>query len=77
MVPIVDHVLRLGTGRGIQAIVVYPMNALANSQEEELKKVPSKKVTRKGSRQLASNAIRGRRKDTYGMPYGATHRTSC
>src|SRR6266478_3101967 len=38
IVPIVDHVLRLGTGRGIQAIVVYPMNALANSQDEELKK---------------------------------------
>ncbi len=38
IVPIVDHVLRNGSGRGIQAIVVYPMNALANSQEEELKK---------------------------------------
>src|SRR5260221_7844758 len=32
IVPIVDHVLRNGSGRGIQAIVVYPMNALANSQ---------------------------------------------
>jgi ATP-dependent helicase YprA (DUF1998 family) len=38
IVPIVDHVLRRGTGRGIQAIVVYPMNALANSQNEELGK---------------------------------------
>jgi very-short-patch-repair endonuclease len=38
IVPIVDHVLRHGSGRGIQAIVVYPMNALANSQAEELKK---------------------------------------
>lgn len=38
IVPIVDHVLRNGTGRGIQAIVVYPMNALANSQHEELSK---------------------------------------
>lgn len=38
MVPIVDHVLRNGSGNGIKAIVVYPMNALANSQEEELKK---------------------------------------
>jgi ATP-dependent helicase YprA (DUF1998 family) len=38
IVPIVDHVLRRGSGRGIQAIVVYPMNALANSQDEELKK---------------------------------------
>ena len=38
IVPIVDHVLRLGSGKGIQAIVVYPMNALANSQDEELQK---------------------------------------
>jgi ATP-dependent helicase YprA (DUF1998 family)/very-short-patch-repair endonuclease len=38
IVPAVDHVLRNGSGRGIQAIVVYPMNALANSQDEELKK---------------------------------------
>jgi ATP-dependent helicase YprA (DUF1998 family)/very-short-patch-repair endonuclease len=38
IVPIVDHVLRKGSGHGIQAIVVYPMNALANSQAEELKK---------------------------------------
>lgn len=38
IVPIVDHVLRRGSGRGVQAIVVYPMNALANSQQEELSK---------------------------------------
>ncbi len=38
IVPIVDHVLRRGSGRGIQGIVVYPMNALANSQDEELGK---------------------------------------
>ncbi|HLH71037.1 MAG TPA: DEAD/DEAH box helicase [Candidatus Dormibacteraeota bacterium] len=38
IVPIVDHVLRTGSGRGIQAIVVYPMNALANSQLGELGK---------------------------------------
>lgn len=38
IIPIVNHVLRRGTGRGIQAIVVYPMNALANSQQEELDK---------------------------------------
>jgi len=38
IIPIVDHVLRRGNGRGIQAIVVYPMNALANSQMGELKK---------------------------------------
>ena len=38
IVPVVDHVLRRGPGRGIQAIVVYPMNALANSQYGELEK---------------------------------------
>jgi ATP-dependent helicase YprA (DUF1998 family)/very-short-patch-repair endonuclease len=38
IVPIVDHVLRRGSGRGIQAIIVYPMNALANSQAGELEK---------------------------------------
>jgi superfamily II DNA/RNA helicase/very-short-patch-repair endonuclease len=38
IIPIVDHVLKRGTGNGVQAIVVYPMNALANSQNEELEK---------------------------------------
>jgi len=38
IVPIVEHVLRRGSGRGIQAIIVYPMNALANSQKGELEK---------------------------------------
>ncbi|MDP9480128.1 MAG: DEAD/DEAH box helicase, partial [Actinomycetota bacterium] len=38
IIPIVDHVLRRGPGKGIQAIVVYPMNALANSQHGELQK---------------------------------------
>ncbi len=38
IVPIVDYVLRHGSGRGVQAIIVYPMNALANSQLGELKK---------------------------------------
>ncbi|GAB3165141.1 DEAD/DEAH box helicase [Myceligenerans halotolerans] len=38
IVPIVDHVLRNGSGRGVQAVIVYPMNALANSQMEELEK---------------------------------------
>ena len=38
IVPIVDRVLREGPGRGIRAIVVYPMNALANSQAGELEK---------------------------------------
>jgi very-short-patch-repair endonuclease len=37
IVPIVDSVLR-EPGDGIKAIVVYPMNALANSQKKELAK---------------------------------------
>ena len=38
IIPIVNHVLREGPGQGIQAIIVYPMNALANSQHGELEK---------------------------------------
>ena len=38
IVPIVDRVLREGTGKGTKAIIVYPMNALANSQLVELEK---------------------------------------
>ena len=38
IVPIVDRVLREGSGQGVRAIVVYPMNALANSQRSELEK---------------------------------------
>ncbi len=38
IVPIVDHVLQNGSGHGIQAVIVYPMNALANSQVNELEK---------------------------------------
>lgn len=38
IVPIVNHVLKNGTGKGIKAIIVYPMNALANSQIGELNK---------------------------------------
>jgi len=38
IVPIVDYVLRHGSGRGIRAMVIYPMNALANSQYGELEK---------------------------------------
>src|SRR5207249_8137349 len=38
IIPIVDHVLRGDRRKGIKAIIVYPMNALANSQEQELRK---------------------------------------
>lgn len=35
-IPIVDRVLRAGSGKGLKAIVVYPMNALCNSQLQAL-----------------------------------------
>lgn len=35
-IPIVDHVLKRGPGQGVRAIVVYPMNALCDSQAEAL-----------------------------------------
>jgi len=38
VVPIVDRVLRAERRPGIKAIIVYPMNALANSQDQELTK---------------------------------------
>lgn len=38
IIPIVNHVLKHGGKKGIKAIIIYPMNALANSQFEELKK---------------------------------------
>lgn len=38
IVPIVDHVLRTPATGHIRAVVVYPMNALANSQRGELEK---------------------------------------
>jgi len=38
IVPIVNQILRRGSGGGIQALIIYPMNALANSQFGELKK---------------------------------------
>ena len=42
IVPIVDRVLRARVGgdraKRVRAIIVYPMNALANSQCNELKK---------------------------------------
>lgn len=38
IVPIVDRVLRSQRRPGVKAIVVYPMNALANSQQLELEK---------------------------------------
>ncbi|MEW6368770.1 MAG: DEAD/DEAH box helicase [Acidobacteriota bacterium] len=48
IIPIVDHVLRRGSGIGITAVVVYPMNALANSQLNELQRERAAKLTADG-----------------------------
>ena len=44
-----NHLFREGVGKGIQAILVYPMNALINSQEEELKKLAARYEESTGS----------------------------
>lgn len=38
IIPIVDAILKAGSGNGTKALIVYPMNALANSQIGELDK---------------------------------------
>ena len=77
IVPIVDHVLRRGSGQGIQAIVVYPMNALANSQDEELGKFLETGLPGRASRPFVSPATRDRRKGQSGRPSAAIRPTSC
>ena len=39
LIPIIDHCLRHRDEKGIQAVIVYPMNALANDQLSRLRKV--------------------------------------
>ncbi len=39
---IFNHLLNHGTGKGIKAVIVYPMNALINSQTEEIEKYKAK-----------------------------------
>jgi hypothetical protein len=45
---IFNHLFCSGAGKGVQAILVYPMNALINSQEEELKKLAAAYETTTG-----------------------------
>lgn len=42
VVPIIDDLLRNSTIKGVRAVLVYPMNALINSQKEEFDKFLSK-----------------------------------
>ena len=37
IIPAVDHVVRTGSGNGIKALIVYPMNALANDQNNRIR----------------------------------------
>ena len=75
IVPIVDHVLRNGSGRGIQAIVVYPMNALANSQDEELGKFINRGYP-KGERLVRFARYTGQERGDAGTRSGPIRRTS-
>jgi hypothetical protein len=41
-IPMVDRILKDGPGKGIKAIIVYPVNALVNSQCDELNRLLNK-----------------------------------
>jgi len=78
IIPIVNHVLATGgSGGGIQAIVVYPMNALANSQFNELEKFLCRGLPCRGSRPLPSNATQVKNLRNRSKPSSPTHLTSC
>lgn len=48
MAPIFDYMVKHKSGKGIKAIIVYPMNALINSQEEEIGKLKKQFEERTG-----------------------------
>jgi ATP-dependent helicase YprA (DUF1998 family) len=50
MATIFNHILNMGVKpKGIKAVIVYPMNALINSQEEEIKKYELNYLKNKGN----------------------------
>ena len=73
IVPIVDRVLREGSGKGVRAIVVYPMNALANSQRNELEKFLGKDHPKVTFDRYTGQEIPQRARDDPGR----RRRTSC
>ena len=78
IVPIVDRVLRprRGTYRpGIKAIVVYPMNALANSQLRELQKFLRSAIPR--ARRSTFDRYTGQETARTGRGSSRTRPTSC
>jgi ATP-dependent helicase YprA (DUF1998 family)/very-short-patch-repair endonuclease len=68
IVPIVDRVLREGAGKGVRAIVVYPMNALANSQCNELEKFLGKDNPRVTFRRYTGQENRVEREEILKAP---------
>lgn len=72
-----DHALRNGSRKGIQAIIAYPINALANSQLGELRSAPAVSV---GRLELLHHACReleaGRRRRSASFSEGASCRGS-
>ena len=77
IVPIVDYALKHRPGNGaIKAIVVYPMNALANSQENELAKFL--KVGYPGGKPpVTFRRYTGQEGEEEREEIAAIHRTSC
>ncbi|MEZ0358914.1 DEAD/DEAH box helicase [Mycobacterium sp. SA01] len=68
IVPIVDRVLREGTGQGVRAIIVYPMNALANSQRNELEKFLGKTNPKVNFARYTGQENREEREQTLASP---------
>jgi hypothetical protein len=59
IVPVVDHVLWQGSGKGLRATLIYPMNALANSQKGEVHTGPVRGLHRPATqRTLLDERIR-------------------
>ena len=68
IVPIVDRVLREGSGKGVRAIIVYPMNALANSQLNELEKFLGKTNPKVSFARYTGQENREERENTLASP---------
>ena len=76
IVPIVNHVLRRGSRLGIQAIIVYPMNALANSQAWRTQEVPLLRLPRGQGPSARSRSTRARRRTSSAERSSLIRRTS-
>ena len=82
LIPIVDRVLRNGGEQGIQAVVVYPMNALCNSQYGELDKFLRVgfglgKEPVRFDRDTGQESREQRDEITQNPPYFSVHATGC